>query len=200
MSGFAWPFLHASQVLGGSVTNKTTWAAEHPRPTGARAAGSAGRVSFRDAWLNWGPAPARETPPGVHSLYVLTARAVWLVETHPTPLSTPRGLDAANRTATGQTSVELAAAKPLFLFYAPLEVHGPLMAPARFVERYAAHIFEPRRLGLAMVSFVDEAVANLTAALHRRGLWRHTFFVLASDNGKRCVSRHVASASLPCRH
>jgi len=72
---------------------------------------------------------------------------------------------------------------PLFFYYAMQTCHGPEQAPDSFVEPYLKNkeILVPEYYG--MVSFVDEAVHNLTSLMRARGLWDSTFMVLQSDNG-----------------
>ncbi len=77
--------------------------------------------------------------------------------------------------------------KPLFLYYADSLVHEPVQAPEEAFVRYAAALEgipnKERKVFGAMTCFLDEVVANLTAALQERGLWNSTIFVYASDNG-----------------
>ena len=73
--------------------------------------------------------------------------------------------------------------EPLFLYLALHNTHGPIQAPDRFVELYD---FEQQKRNHfnAMVSVVDSTVANVTAALHRRGLYDNTLIVWAAgDDG-----------------
>ncbi len=73
--------------------------------------------------------------------------------------------------------------KPFFLdlsFNAP---HVPLQAPEEFLARFA-HIADPnRRIFLAMVDAMDEAIGRLCATLEEQGIADHTLFIFVSDNG-----------------
>jgi arylsulfatase A-like enzyme len=74
---------------------------------------------------------------------------------------------------------------PLFLYYAMHDTHAPLEVPWRFAEPYA-RVWpddEKRFTFSGMVSFVDEAVLNLTAALKRTEMWENSLFVWTNDNG-----------------
>lgn len=79
----------------------------------------------------------------------------------------------------------LRAGTPLFLYYAMHDTHAPLEVPWRFAEPYAATWpdDEKRYTFSGMVSFVDEAVLNLTNALRTARMWESTLFVWTNDNG-----------------
>ena len=85
--------------------------------------------------------------------------------------------------------------EPLFLYLALHNTHGPIQAPDRFVELYD---FEQQKRNHfnAMVSVVDSTVANVTAALHRRGLYDNTLIVWTTDNG---APVQVAGSNAPFR-
>ena len=78
-----------------------------------------------------------------------------------------------------------AGAPPLFLYLAFQNVHWPLEAPARLVERFANATGgnHGRAMVCAMAAFLDEAVGNVTAALARAGLAESTLVAFVSDNG-----------------
>lgn len=76
-----------------------------------------------------------------------------------------------------------AATTPLFLFVALQNTHAPLQAAAQWEALYPGIAYAKRRAYMAMVSTIDSAVANVTAALKRTGHWGDTLFVWASDNG-----------------
>jgi arylsulfatase A-like enzyme len=70
----------------------------------------------------------------------------------------------------------------LFLYLALQDPHAPYQTPARFEALYA-HAQPLRNIWSGMVSAIDETMANVTAALRRRGMWHDTFLVTVSDNG-----------------
>ena len=74
---------------------------------------------------------------------------------------------------------------PLFLYYAMHNTHAPLEAPWSYVEPYARlYPADTRRSTFSgMVTYVDQAVANLTAALKDAGMWSNTLLIWTTDNG-----------------
>uniref|UniRef100_S4R5B9 Arylsulfatase family member I n=1 Tax=Petromyzon marinus TaxID=7757 RepID=S4R5B9_PETMA len=101
---------------------------------------------------------------GRYSTEMYAARAVRLVEEH----------DAARG--------------PLFLYVAFQAVHTPLQVPSRYTERYRRIANQARRRYAGMLSCLDEAVHNITEALHRRGLYNNSVLVYSSDNGGQPLS------------
>ena len=79
---------------------------------------------------------------------------------------------------------------PLFLYVPMQSVHGPWEAPAESIAVHTdpgtPHYINDtkRQVYAGMLGELDAAVANITTALRRRGLWHNrTLFVLTSDNG-----------------
>lgn len=72
---------------------------------------------------------------------------------------------------------------PMFYYVAFQSCHAPLEAPDAFVEMYPAEWRDDRRWYAAMISYVDAAVGNITAALRAKGMWDNTLLVMTSDNG-----------------
>ena len=73
--------------------------------------------------------------------------------------------------------------KPLFLYYTPHIVHEPLMVPKAYYDKFASVEHESRRRYLAMVSFVDTIIGNLTSMLKEKGMWENTLWMGSADNG-----------------
>jgi arylsulfatase B len=73
----------------------------------------------------------------------------------------------------------------LFMYLAFQNVHWPLMAPQAYIDRFAHTTGNSteRRLVCAMAAFLDDGIANVTAALKRAGIYEDTLIVLTSDNG-----------------
>ncbi|KAK7104126.1 arylsulfatase B-like [Littorina saxatilis] len=109
-----------------------------------------------------------------------------------------RDNDQVDRTAVGHYSTHLFAnratriinehdvTQPLFLYLSFQSVHGPLQVPQWYVDTYCSHVpasDSKRRLKCGMIAAMDEAVANVTDVLHRRGLLNNTFLLFFSDNG-----------------
>jgi arylsulfatase A-like enzyme len=72
---------------------------------------------------------------------------------------------------------------PLFLYLAMHNVHGPLEAEDRILNQYNESIYATRRTMDAMVTTVDETMANVSASLHKAGLAPNTLIIMTSDNG-----------------
>jgi hypothetical protein len=91
----------------------------------------------------------------------------------------------------------------VFLYLAWQNVHWPLMAPADYVARFAnttGGAGDDRNYVAAMMSFVDDAVGNVTAAISAAGLDDNTIVVLVSDNGGPTNGDEgTASSNFPLR-
>ena len=72
--------------------------------------------------------------------------------------------------------------RPFFLDVSFNAVHQPLQVPDRYKQPYAS-LPEPRRTYAGMVAAMDEAVAQIVAALDDKGLRENTLIVFTSDNG-----------------
>ena len=88
--------------------------------------------------------------------------------------------------------------RPLFLYLALQVAHAPWQVPDAYVDLIVSRLQalgegdlgakaqDPSgqfRAQLAMVTIIDEAVENVTAALRRRGMWDDTLLIFSSDNG-----------------
>eukprot|EP00035_Acanthoeca_spectabilis_P010021 m.176584 g.176584 ORF g.176584 m.176584 type:complete len:527 (-) comp14903_c0_seq4:1937-3517(-) len=84
---------------------------------------------------------------------------------------------------------------PLFLYLPYQAVHvgnkpeishpeyGLNQAPQWYVDMYA-DVADPARRNLsAMITVMDEAAGNVTAALQTAGMWKDTIFIFSTDNG-----------------
>jgi arylsulfatase A-like enzyme len=70
---------------------------------------------------------------------------------------------------------------PLFMYIAFQNIHPPLQVPQPFVDMQRGP--ELRTEVNGMVTFLDESMGNLTAALKRTGLWANLLLVYSPDNG-----------------
>ena len=73
--------------------------------------------------------------------------------------------------------------EPLFLFWAPHAPHDPYEAPQAYLDRFPDIDVPERRFYAALVSFVDDAVGRVVAALKAKGMWENTLIMVSSDNG-----------------
>jgi arylsulfatase B len=74
-------------------------------------------------------------------------------------------------------------AKPLFLIWAPHNIHAPLQVPADYLANFS-FISDPRRQAYAAkVKYIDDKLAVVVQTLKDEGLWSNLLFVLSSDNG-----------------
>ena len=93
-------------------------------------------------------------------------------------------IDEAAAAAVAVHPSDVHGAKPFFVYLAFADTHEPLEAPQRFQDLYPPTMQCKSRMMLgAMVSAMDEAVGNITAALKRTKLWDNTLLVWAADNG-----------------
>jgi arylsulfatase A-like enzyme len=71
-----------------------------------------------------------------------------------------------------------------FFAYVPFNApHAPFQAPRALVDRFASEPREDRRVYLAMIASLDDAVGRVLAALERAGIAENTLVVFVSDNG-----------------
>ena len=59
--------------------------------------------------------------------------------------------------------------KPLFLYMAFQNVHAPIQAPEKYIDKYDFITNKMRRVHAAMADILDEAVGNITDAFRKAG-------------------------------
>lgn len=59
--------------------------------------------------------------------------------------------------------------KPLFLYLPFQNVHFPVQAPQKYVDKYSFIKDKQRRTYAAMLDIVDEAIGNVTSSLEKAG-------------------------------
>ena len=59
--------------------------------------------------------------------------------------------------------------KPLFLYVAFQNVHAPVQAPQRYIDKYSFIKDKTRRVYAAMADIMDEAVGNITQLFRESG-------------------------------
>ena len=62
------------------------------------------------------------------------------------------------------------SSQPLFMYMAFQNVHAPIEAPEKYVEKYDFITDKMRRVHAGMVDIMDEAVGNITDAFRKAGL------------------------------
>ncbi len=87
------------------------------------------------------------------------------------------------------------AGKPLFLYVPFNGVHTPLQVPDEYRKAYP-DLTGPRQTLAGMLSAVDEAIGQITAALDEKGLLTNTLIIFSSDNGGFNPGRVTMNAPL----
>ena len=59
--------------------------------------------------------------------------------------------------------------KPLFMYMAFQNVHAPIQAPEKYIDKYDFITNKMRRVHAAMADILDEAVGNITDAFRKAG-------------------------------
>lgn len=78
---------------------------------------------------------------------------------------------------------------PIFLYLAFQAVHSPDQVPQSYIDPYNATIQDLKRRTFAgMLSCLDEAVGNVTAALDAAGMTDNSLIIFVSDNGEPGVA------------
>ena len=86
--------------------------------------------------------------------------------------------------------------KPLFLYVPFNGVHAPYEVPPEYKKAYP-NLSGNRQTMAAMLSAVDEAIGQITAALDEKGLRENTLIIFSSDNGGPAPGR--VSRNTPLR-
>lgn len=82
--------------------------------------------------------------------------------------------------------------QPFLLYVAFGAPHYSMMAPKKYLDRFPASMERDRRMHLAMVAAVDDAVGGLLDQLKRQGLEEETIVYFQADNG---ATREVRASS-----
>jgi arylsulfatase A-like enzyme len=84
-----------------------------------------------------------------------------------------------------------------FFAYVPFNApHAPLQAPRAVAERFAAEPDPDRRVYLAMIAVLDEALGRILTALDEAGIADETLVVFTSDNGAATYTGVASNAPL----
>jgi len=74
-------------------------------------------------------------------------------------------------------------AKPMFMYLAFTAPHTPYQAPQEYLDRVKSISDPNRRAYAAMINAMDDQIANVLAALQKKGMRDNTLVVFQSDNG-----------------
>ena len=86
------------------------------------------------------------------------------------------------------------AAQPFFLTVAFGAVHYPMMAPAKYLQRFPESMDRERRMHAAVTAALDDAVGLLMKTLEGRGMLENTVIFFQSDNGATSEIRSHSKA------
>ena len=87
------------------------------------------------------------------------------------------------------------AGKPLFLYVPFNGVHAPHQVPDEYKKAYP-NLTGVRRTMAGMISAVDEAIGEITAALDEKGRRQNTLIIFSSDNGGPAPNRVTMNTPL----
>jgi arylsulfatase A-like enzyme len=90
-------------------------------------------------------------------------------------------LDAQTEAAV--TFIRRRQEQPFFLYLAYFAPHTPLEAPEKYLSRFPGPMPERRRLGLAMISAIDDGVGRILDTLAELKLDERTLIMFTGDNG-----------------
>lgn len=84
-----------------------------------------------------------------------------------------------------------------FFAYVPFNApHAPLQAPRSYVERFASEPDPDRRVYLAMIAALDDAVGEILSTLDQAGVADETIVIFTSDNGAATYTGIATNAPL----
>ena len=73
---------------------------------------------------------------------------------------------------------------PMFLYFAPQNVHSPFQAPEEWLNIYPKNsTCDFRRTYQAMISVVDNITGHIVELLKHYNMWDNTIMIISSDNG-----------------
>ncbi|KAK6175123.1 hypothetical protein SNE40_013647 [Patella caerulea] len=78
--------------------------------------------------------------------------------------------------------------KPLFMYLAFQNPHGPVEVPKKYSDMYPHVMNQGRKILSGMVSILDEAIGNITQTLIDQGMYNDTLILLTADNGAEPIN------------
>lgn len=132
---------------------------------------SDGSLRVVDLWKDHGPAYGLN---GTYSTYLYGNAAVDLINKH----------DQSN---------------PFFLYLPWHVTHNPLEAPEEVIKPVDNDPNKVRRMMNAMVTMLDQGVANVTRALKENNMWNNTLIVFSADNGGWITNNKLGGNNYPLR-
>ncbi|XP_055958305.1 arylsulfatase B [Patella vulgata] len=78
--------------------------------------------------------------------------------------------------------------KPLFMYLAFQNPHGPVEVPKKYSDMYPHVMNLGRKILSGMVSILDEAIGNITQTLIDEGMYNDTLILLTADNGAEPIN------------
>jgi len=87
------------------------------------------------------------------------------------------------------------AKEPLFLYYAPHNLHAPLQVPQNILNEFEFIDYQSRKLYAAMAHNLDNSIGALITALKEKDLYSNTLIVFSSDNGGPVYNNGSAGAN-----
>lgn len=139
----------------------------------------AGCIDYYSHIFYWGMA-GRHDP--VHDLWE-NGREIWDNGRYFTEMITERAVAYLDRVAAGD------GGSPFFLYVPYNAPHYPMHAPQEYLDRFADLPWD-RQIMAAMLSAVDDSVAEIIATLERHGLRDNTCIFFSSDNGPSRETRN----------
>uniref|UniRef100_A0A3Q2E0S1 Si:dkey-174i8.1 n=1 Tax=Cyprinodon variegatus TaxID=28743 RepID=A0A3Q2E0S1_CYPVA len=104
------------------------------------------------------------------------------------PNGNPHGADLKRTSQVKKILQNHNSSTPLFLYLSLQAAHTPLQAPDLFLHHYKTHSNRQRRHYAAMLSCLDDGVAQMVKEMKASGLYQNSVLIYSSDNGGQPLS------------